>query len=160
MVAAVSTLVWVVISRAGSGIEPLTQPQADVTGSLPVPVDERPPARTSPGVTLSPRPAPTTGSTATPPPSSPSTTPVVVVPQRRSWSGAAGHLVAECDGATVRLVTVFPNAGWRYAIGSEGPATADVRFSRSGEDRSVIVSAQCVSGAPQFLTPSAGGGDD
>ena len=51
VVAVVATLVWVVISRAGQGVVPVTQPQADLTGSLPVPGDEdRPVLRTSPGV--------------------------------------------------------------------------------------------------------------
>jgi len=169
VVAMVATLVWAVISRAGQGVVPVTQPQADVTGSLPVPGNEnRPAQRTSPGVTLSPRPSrstsPPTSSTTTPvtPPTGPPSTPPPAVPtvQRRSWSGAAGHVVAECRGGSAELVAAFPNAGWRYAIGSRGPAVVQVQFSRVGEDRSVTVAARCVAGVPRFSAPRGGGGDD
>ena len=172
VVAVGATLVWVVISRAGAGVVPLTQPQADLTGSLPVPAgDESPAGPPSPGATLSPRPsrsvAPsksaTTGpvpSSSSPPASSPP--PAGPVPQRRSWSGSAGHVVAECVGTSVGLVTAFPNAEWRYAILGRGPTLVGVRFTRlGGDDRSVTLGARCVSGAPRFSeTPSTGGGDD
>jgi hypothetical protein len=174
VVAVVATLVWVVISRAGQGVVPVTQPQADVTGSLPVPGDEnRRALRTNPGVTLAPRPsrstAPPSSGTTTPvtPPSSPPPTPRSSAPttptvQRRSWSGAAGHRVAECRGRSAELVSAFPNAGWRYAIGSRGPAQVRVRFTRtSGDDTSVAVDARCVAGVPHFWLPgNDGGGDD
>lgn len=170
VVAVVATLVWVVISRAGQGVVPVTQPQADVTGSLPVPGGEDHPAvRTSPGVTLSPR-----ASRPTNPPSSRTTTPVTTPPnspppststaptvQRRSWSGAAGHVVAECRGPSAELVSAFPNAGWRYTIGSRGPAQVRVRFTRTGgDDTSVVVNARCMVGVPRFWLAGDGGGDD
>ncbi len=163
VVAAGSTLVWVVISRAGQGVVPLTQPQADVTGSLPVPGDDRPGTRVSPGVTLSPRPprttaAPPTGGTTTATP--PVTPPPAPAPQRRSWSGSQGHVVAECAGGTARLVAAFPNAGWRYAIVTGGPALVSVRFVHEvGDDNAVTVEARCLSGVPRF-TPAPRSGDD
>ncbi len=174
VVAVVATLVWVVISRAGQGVVPVTQPQADVTGSLPVPGGEDEPAlRRSPGVTLSPRPSrsPSTspGTTPVSPPSgtsppspSVSSAPSAPAVQRRSWSGAAGHVVAECRGRAAELVSAFPNAGWRYVIGSRGPAQVRVRFVRtSGDDTSVAVDARCVAGVPHFWLPGGdGGGDD
>ena len=82
--------------------------------------------------------------------------------QRRSWSGAAGHVVAECRGLSAELVSAFPNAGWRYTIGSRGPAQVRVRFTRtSGDDTSVAVDARCVAGVPHFWLPGGdGGGDD
>jgi hypothetical protein len=172
VVALGATLVWLVISRAGAGVVPLTQPQADLTGSLPVPTGAESsagPARpSSPGVHVSPHPSRTatpsrsasTGSSLSSAPSSSSPPPPV--PQRRSWSGSAGHLVAECSGPSVGLVTAFPNAGWRYAVLSRGPAQVGVRFTRvGGDDRSMTVGARCVSGVPRFSeTPRTGEGDD
>jgi hypothetical protein len=161
VVAAGSTLVWVVISRAGEGVVPLTQPQADVTGSLPVPAGDRPGEQVSPGVTLSPRPsrataaAPTGGSTT-------STAPAVPppAPQRRSWSGGPGHVVAECAGSTAGLVAAFPNAGWRSAIVAGGPTLVSVRFVHEvGDDNAVTVEARCLTGVPRF-TASSRSGDD
>lgn len=162
VVAAGSTLVWVVISRAGEGVVPLTQPQADVTGSLPVPGVDRPSSRVSPGVTITPRPPRTTS--AAPTSSSPSlpasSSPPAPTPQRRSWSGNAGHVVAECTGASARLVAAFPNAGWRYAIVARGPTLVSVRFAHEvGDDNSVTVAARCLAGVPRF-TASPRGGDD
>jgi len=168
VVVAVSSLVWVVISRAGAGVLPTTQPQADVTGSLPVPGRDSD-GRPSPGVTLSPRPSdsPSTGTTI---PGSPSSTPVVPPPsstppaptaQRRSWSGTAGHVVAECRGPAVHLVAAYPNAGWRYLIGSRGPGLVQVRFVRVGEDgRSVTVQAACDAGVPDFTLAAHQPGDN
>jgi len=169
VVAVVATLVWAVISRAGQGVVPLTQPQADVTGSVPVPgSDDSPVLRTRPGTTLSPRPsrstaAPSSGTTTPVTPSTPtsaSSAPVAPTPQRRSWSGTSGHVVTECRGTSAELVAAFPNAGWRYMIGSRGPTLVQVRFARGGEDWSVTVDARCVSGVPQFSAPRGGGGDD
>jgi hypothetical protein len=170
VVVAVSSLVWVVISRAGAGVVPVTQPQADVTGSLPVPGQGTGPGgRPSPGVTLTP--APTHSSSAGTPSGGPTGTPVVPPPtsssappapaaQRRSWSGTAGHVVAECRGTAVHLVAAYPNAGWRYLIGSRGPGLVQVRFVRVGEDgRSVTVQAACVAGVPHFTLPPHEPGD-
>ncbi len=172
VVVAVSSLVWVVISRAGAGVVPVTQPQADVTGSLPVPGQGHPSrGRPSPGMTLSPRPSqapssggtPSTGPTGTPvvpPPVSSSSPPPAPAAQRRSWSGPAGHVVAECRGTAVHLVAAYPNAGWRYLIGSRGPGLVQVRFLRVGEGgRSVTVQARCVSGVPHFTLPTHEPGD-
>jgi hypothetical protein len=159
VVAAVATLVWVVISRAGAGVVPLAQPQADETGSLPVPKgDSDREGPVSPGATLRPRQSVSPSSGATPPvvPSSPT-----VSTQRRSWSGSAGHVVAECTGPSVSLVTAFPNAGWRYALLSTGPTSLAVRFGHGQEgDRSVTVTARCEAGAPRFSETRPEGGDD
>jgi hypothetical protein len=169
VVVAVSSLVWVVISRAGAGVVPVTQPQADVTGSLPVPGQgTRTAGHPSPGVTLTPRPsrsssgstspaAPTSG--PVPPPAS-SSAPTAPAAQRRSWSGVSGHVVAECRGPAVHLVAAYPNAGWRYVIGSRGPGLVQVRFLRVGEDRTVTVQARCGSGVPDFTVSSHQPGDD
>jgi hypothetical protein len=169
VVVAVSSLVWVVISRAGAGVVPMTQPQADVTGSLPVPGQGGGHShRPSPGVTLTPVPThsssggtPSSGATTTPaaPPTS-SSTPPAPAAQRRSWTGQAGHVVAECRGTAVHLVAAYPNEGWQYLIGSQGPALVQVRFVRVGEDgRSVTVQARCQAGVPHFTLPPHEPGD-
>lgn len=165
VVAVVATLVWVVIDRAGQGVVPEALPQADVTGSLPVPGNGRPVQHTSPGATISPR--PTRRTTGTSAPSSSSSPPVTVPPpppqpirQRRSWSGAAGHVVAECQGPSVGLVSTFPGTGWRYTILERGPGQVLVRFQSLGEDRFVTVAAGCVAGAPRFAESTAQPGDD
>ncbi|MGA8246330.1 MAG: hypothetical protein WB797_05445, partial [Nocardioides sp.] len=106
VVVAVSSLVWVVIDRAGQGVVPVSRPQADVTGSLPVPGHGHRPGRPSPGVTLSPRPSGSPSLSGTPPtspgvpttswtasgPSTSTPPPTGARAQRRSWSGAAGHV--------------------------------------------------------------------
>ncbi len=177
VVVAVSSLVWVVISRAGAGVVPVTQPQADVTGSLPVPGQSGGAHGPSAGVTLTPLPttdspssgASTSATPVVPPPSSSSSTstssastsaPPAPVAQRRSWTGPAGHVVAECRGTAVHLVAAYPNAGWRYVIGSRGPALVQVRFVRVGEDgRAVTVQARCGAGVPDFTVPPHEPGD-
>ena len=131
----------------------------------------------SAGVTLTPRPptdspptdSPSTTATApsspavVPPPTSSSASssaPPAPVAQRRSWSGPAGHVVAECRGTAVHLVAAYPNAGWRYLIGSRGPALVQVRFVRVGEDgRAVTVQARCGAGVPDFTIPPHEPGD-
>ncbi len=157
VVALVSTLVWVVISRAGQGVVPETTPQADVTGSLPVPPGDRlRSARPAPGATLSPRPsAPSSGPTTPVLPPTSGSSPATL-PQRRSWNGGAGHMVVECRGASASLVSAFPNAGYRYTILARGPSLVQVRFARIGEDRGVTVSARCVAGVPHFAVASGG----
>ena len=71
-------------------------------------------------------------------------------------------MVVECRGSSARLVSAFPNADWRYTIGSRGPAQVQVRFSRTvGDDKAVPVDAHCVAGVPHFWLPGDdGGGDD
>lgn len=167
VVAVVASVVWVVIDRAGQGVIPEAQPQADVTGSLPVPGrDDRAGLHPAPGATLAPR---ASGRTSAPSPSASSpglSSPATVVPppgpvaQRRSWSDAAGHVVAECRGPVIRLVSTFPGTGWRYTILDGGPAQVLVRFQRLGEDRFVTVGARCVAGAPRFTTSTVRPGDD
>jgi hypothetical protein len=174
VVVAASSLVWVVISRAGSGVVPITQPEADVTGSLVVPGHDRSSGgRPTPGVTLSPHPSspsspsssggtPSGGPTGSPvlPPPSTSSTADTPAAERRSWSGAAGHVVVECRGPVEHLVAAYPNAGWRYVIGSRGPGLVQVRFVRVGQEgRSVTVQARCVSGVPHVTLPTHEAGD-
>jgi len=163
VVAVVASLVWVVISRAGQGVVPQAQPQADVTGSLPVPGGDRSSAQVGPRSTSTPRPSRSTAGpssgTTTPAPQPGSTTSAPGA-ERRSWNSTPGHVVAECRGAAAELVAAFPNAGWRYTIGSRGPALVQVRFARIGEDHPVAVTARCVSGVPTFSAVRSESGDD
>jgi hypothetical protein len=174
VVAVVASLVWVVVGRAGAGVLPSAQPQADVTGSLPVP-HSRSAGDVSPGVVLTPRTSssgpsappgspttePTSGATSSPPSSSSSTpAPPAPTAQRRSWSGIAGHVVAECQGTASRFVSAYPNTGWRYQIFARGPAEVRVRFLRIGEDHGITVTARCVAGVPHFSVSGHESGDD
>ena len=168
VVALVATLVWVVVGRAGAGVLPGAQPRADVTGSLPVP-RTHPRGHQSPGAvgsSLPPTAGPTPRSTVsaaptTPAPSSPPSSGVVAATaQRRSWSGTAGHAVAQCQGPTVQLVSAYPNTGWRYQILARGPDSVRVRFLRIGEDHGITVSARCVGGVPRFSLSGHAPGDE
>lgn len=176
VVAVVATLVWVVVGRAGAGVLPSAQPRADVTGSLPV-GHTRSGRHRSPGAVVSPGSSspttpPSTGPTATPtstPTSTPASTAASSLPsssspaataQRRSWSGTAGHAVAECRGAAVRLVSAYPNTGWRYQIPARGPVEVRVRFLRIGEDHGITVTARCVAGVPRFSVSGRVAGDE
>lgn len=162
VVAVVASLVWVVIARAGAGVIPEATPRPATTGSLPVPHEtDRPGRHPSPGTVLTPRSsAPsTTPSTSSAPPT---TTPPPPAPaaQRRSWSGTAGHVVAECRGAPARLVSAYPNAGWRYQLLARGPAVVQVGFRRIGEDHGITVTARCLAGVPHFSVSGHAPGDD
>jgi hypothetical protein len=69
-------------------------------------------------------------------------------------------VVAECTGASARLVAAFPNAGWRYAVVARGPTLVSVRFVHEvGDDNSVTVAARCLAGVPRFTAPPRGGDD-
>jgi hypothetical protein len=83
-----------------------------------------------------------------------------VAVRRASWSGTAGHLVAQCRGLDGSLVSAYPNAGWRYAIDARGPRVVRVQYSRLGEDKTITVSAQCAEGTPQFTVSSGVPGED
>jgi len=174
VVAVGATLVWVVIARAGAGVLPEATPQAAVTGSLPVPhAPSGPGLHTRSGAVLSPRTSPHTSAPAAPEThatlaSSPTASPTSAAPpppppapaaQRRSWSGSAGHVIAECDGSVGRLVSAYPNANFRYQIMARGPVEVRVRFLHLGDDDGITVTARCVSGAPQFSTTGHEPGD-
>jgi hypothetical protein len=161
VVALVASLVWVVIARAGAGVLPTAEPRPDVTGSLPVPGSHatRSPG---PGATHSHHPSSPSGSGSSPassPSATTTTAPPAPVVQRRSWSGVAGHVVGECRGPASRLVSAYPNTGWRYQILSGGPAAVQVGFVRIGEDHGITVTARCVGGVPEFSVSGRESGD-
>ncbi len=69
-------------------------------------------------------------------------------------------MVAECRGAAARLVSAYPNTGWRYQILSRGPASVRARFLRIGEDHGSTVTARCAGGVPHFSVSAGEPGDD
>jgi hypothetical protein len=168
VVAVGATLAWVVIARAGAGVVPEATPQAAVTGSLSEP-HPRPGPRIRPGTVLTPRAAtspaaptstPTSApTTATPTPTPDPPPPPAPVAERGSWSGTAGHVTAQCDGAQAGLVSAYPNAGFRYQILARGPAAVRVKFLRLGDDDGITVTAVCAAGAPRFSTTGHEPGD-
>lgn len=169
VVALVASLVWLVIGQVGPGVVPVSEPGFAATESLPAHAPVGPAGRPSPGPTLTPRSSatssppsstPTSASTSTPASPPASVTTGSPVPQRRSWSGTQGHVVAECGGATARLVSAYPNTGWRYQILARGPSAVRVRFLRTGQDHGTTVTARCVAGVPHFSVASGEPGDE
>jgi hypothetical protein len=164
VVAVVASLVWVVIARAGAGVIPETTPRPATTGSLPVPHEtDRPGRHPSPGTVLTPgssAPGTVPTSSGASSPTTATSAPPAPVAQRRSWSGVAGHVVAECRGTPARLVAAYPNAGWGYQILARGPAVVQVGFHRNGEDHGITVTARCLAGVPHFSVSGAAPGDD
>jgi hypothetical protein len=142
VVSAGATLVWTVISDAG----------AEVAGELPATTtgtstgDQ--PASDRPSTTAAPSPTATATGTG---PAAPSTSAPEqpVEPQRRSWRGAAGVVVAECRGGVIALSGAQPNSGWGVEVDSAGPDTLRVEFENASKAR-VRVEAACVDGAPSF----------
>jgi hypothetical protein len=135
VVTAGAALVWTVISKAGAGVAgelPATTvtPTVTSTGSQPAP---NPPSGSA--AQSNSAPAPPTG------------------PVRRSWQGAAGVVVGECQGGAISLASARPNSGWSMEVDHEGgPEGLRVEFE-SGETR-VRVEASCVDGRPAFTVES------
>lgn len=174
VVASVSALVWVVISRAGDDLvssgQPLLTSEGDPSSAPPSPSTR--PSRTP---SQSPSRAPSNDASAT---SSPSTTPTPSTPsaspsepspsatpdppteqpstpaiaERRTWQGQAGSIVAACDSTGIRLVSAQPANGFRAeAQNEDGMLKIDFegREDESGTDVSVV--ARCVGGVPSFV---------
>ncbi len=104
----------------------------------------------------------TGGSGSTPPPDP------QPVAQTRTWRGAAGTVVARCDGDTISLQSATPADGWGVDVGSRGPEEVEVEFSTGdgSSEQQTKVRAECSGGAPRFSSQSEGdgggdgGGDD
>ncbi len=139
VVAVGSTVVWLVISRAGDGVAPT------VGADVPAASSSR-----SAGPSGSPSPRP-----PSPHPTHPSTpapsTPQPDAAQRRTWQGAGGLVTVECRGTTIALVGSSADAGFVVDPGSRGPAEVDVTFEGQGEEgRETRVRAHCAQGVPVF----------
>jgi len=128
VVAGVSTLVWVVISRAGNELVAPQQPLVATAGSG----GQTPSASSSPATS----------------PARPSTV------ERRTWEGTGGMIIAACDGRAVRLVSAQPLDGFHADLKNDGPEELEVEFEgredQSGSDVTVV--GRCVSGVPEFVS--------
>jgi hypothetical protein len=91
----------------------------------------------------SPSPDPSTGSAAPAPTSAPATGTAV----KKVLSTPGGTVIAECDGATVRLVSWAPAQGFGVKHADRGPdAHAEVTFE--GAVDKIELRVRCVSGRP------------
>ena len=125
VVAVGSTVVWLVISRAGDGIAPAATPSIAPTAT----------------------PSPTKAATDRPSPSA-SSGPAV---ERRTWQGAGGLVTVECRGATISLVSTSADAGFVVEPESRGPDEVRVGFEGQGDEgRDTSVRAHCEGGTPVF----------
>ncbi|HEU5035526.1 MAG TPA: hypothetical protein VFT70_00865 [Nocardioides sp.] len=128
VVAVGSTVVWLVISRAGAGITPAT----------------------GPGITPPSTAPPTPGGPRSTPPATPAATDRPTA-QRRTWQGAGGLVTAECRGARITLVATSADAGFVVEPESRGPDEVRVKFEGQGDEgRETSVRARCSGGAPEF----------
>jgi hypothetical protein len=131
VVAAGATLVWTVISQAGSGVAG-ELPPTTVTSSDSARTPDQPSGT-----------GPATPSTSTPDPSG-----QPAGPRQKTWQGAAGRVVAECRGGAISVVAAQPTSGWSVELDKTGPEELRVEF-KNGEGK-VRVEAGCVDGAPSF----------
>lgn len=148
VVAIGSTLVWAVISHVGDGLVTTadTPRSSSTSGASRTPSTAPTRASTAPGKTESPSVKPSVT-----PPGDPSSS-AAPQPQRATWQGLGGTVVAECVGGAVRQVSVQPDPGFRVEVGNPGPEELEVEFEgrEDEEGSSSHVRAVCVSGAPRF----------
>ena len=170
VVASVSALVWLVISRAGDDLvaseqTPMTTAQTPLTTGAPTPAPDttspatpratpsKKPSAASPSPSPQVTPTPSASPSATPDeqtssPPSPSASPDG---ERRTWQGRPGSIVVACGTSGIRLVSAQPVNGFRAEVHDEDGSVA-VEFE-GGEDESGLhatVSARCVGGVPTF----------
>lgn len=154
-----SSVVWGVVSRVGRDAAPASAPLASAPSSAPSATagssrpSVRPSARTSqrpssrPSAAPSSRPATSAPATTSPP------TPPAPTSVQRTWSGAAGVVVAACRGTSVSLVRAVPSAdGYRVEVTDRGPRRLRVEFEgrEEQEGSDTRVEATCVGGEPRF----------
>ncbi len=137
VVTAGATLVWTVISQAGSG----------VAGELPSPTVTPTAAGGASDGASSPAPA-------TPQTSAPDQSGQPAGPRRRTWRGAAGVVVAACQDGAVSLVGAQAASGWSVEVDKTGPEELRVEFEN--DEARVRVEAGCVDGAPSFAIDTDG----
>ncbi|ABL83325.1 MULTISPECIES: hypothetical protein [unclassified Nocardioides] len=134
VVAVGSSVVWVVISRAGDGIAPTADPGVVVTSA-----GAGPDSPTAPAASARPSRRPTSSGTPGP------------VAQRRTWQGAGGLVIAQCRGPAISLVSSSADPGFRVEVGDHGPEQLEVHFEGQGEEgRETELIARCVDGTPEF----------
>ena len=154
-----SSLVWVVISRAGAGVAPQADSSGEAVADALTPSPSHGPgsgqsSTTRPTLRPEPSEAPSSSAPSGPPVTSapgrstPSSSPA---PVRRSWSGTGGTVVAECSGSRISLVAAQPDAGFAVEVGGRGPGEVEVSFhGRGDEERETQVKGVCVGGTPRF----------
>ncbi len=162
VVAVGSTLVWVVISRAGEGIATRGNALAPTTDLPPTNdaarrqrLSSRPPASVSPAPTLRPSDPPATTT-------APSTS-AGPAAQRRSWSGSAGLVIVDCRGDAASLVVAQPSAdGYAVEVKDRGPSRVEVEFQGRGDEdgAEATIVASCVGGVPVFGRGASGDGPE
>ena len=134
VVAAGATLVWTVISQAGSGVAG-ELPTATVTPSDTGPTPDQPSSS-------APEPSGQSGQSGQP-----------AGPRQKTWQGPAGRVVAECRGGAISVVAAQPASGWSVELDKTGPEELRVEFESN--EAKVRVEGRCVDGAPSFAV-----GDD
>lgn len=152
-----STVVWGVVSRVGRDAAPAAAPAAPAASSAAT-AGPRPSARPSTRPSTRPSARPSSGSSAVPSGRPASSAPASSAPPppatvQRTWSGAAGVVVASCRGTSVSLVRAVPSAdGYRVEVTDRGPRRLRVelegREDQEGSD--TRVEAECVGGEPRF----------
>ena len=170
VVAAVGSVTYLVVDRAGEGIgdtstsrpmaaPPTTTPTASSTSTSPRPSRTPEPTRTTtrtprPTSVSTPAPAPTRTTTrpkATTPAPAPTRTTTAPVSRTKTFSTAGGTVVATCTDGRVRLDSVTPRNGWRFETDDEG-GYVEVQFKTVGGDEEdedeVEVKIACRSGVP------------
>jgi hypothetical protein len=135
VVAAGATLVWTVISGAGARVAG-ELPATTVAPSSSARASD-PPSGTGPA-------APSTSATGQP---GQTGQPAGLV--RRTWQGAAGVVVGECQGGAISLVSAQPSSGWSVELDKTGPEELRVEFENG--DARVRVEAGCAGGVPSFV---------
>ncbi len=177
VVATVSALVWVVISRAGDGLVASDQPLVTTRGAATAPRTpssrpSRTPSRTpsnDPSRTPSPTPSkepsatsspsavvtPSAAPSSAPPASSSSPTEQPSTAMRRTWQGQPGSIVVSCGATGIRLVSAQPVNGFRAEVHREDDLVEVDFEGREDEDGlHVTVEARCVAGVPSFSAHS------
>lgn len=130
---------WYAIDQAGGAVAP------DTTTLSPVD-PAQPPADGSTGSGTPVQPSSTASSGPTASPTATGTGSPAATPQRRTWTGAAGVVVASCTDGVLRFVSAQPADGWRVERDDDGDV--NVTFERAEQE--VRVRADCVAGRPEF----------
>lgn len=141
VVALGSTLVWVVISRAGEGVVSSSgTPAATFTDQPSSPVTSTEPSgspSTQPPASVSTNPSPTS-------------TPQTVTPVRRTWQGVGGQVTVECRGSAASFVNAIPNSGFGFEIDDRGPRRVRVELEHGGDGGRSRIEASCLDDTPIF----------
>lgn len=153
-----SALVWTVIARAGQDLVSAQDPVVATSGPGATRTTPRRPSPRSSSSSPSSS-APTASSTPSTPTTPTTSAPPAPVPQRRTWQGRGGVVVAQCDGSAISLQSAQPDTGYAVDVSNDGPEELEVEFEgREDESGShSAVTARCVDGVPVFDAQVEGG---